>query len=34
MEEIQEEEEAEEDPHMDTLSQGEDKYHGPVTANL
>ena len=33
LEEIQEEEEVEEDPHTDTLSLGEDKYHRPVTAN-
>ena len=26
-------EEVGEDPHMDTLSQEEDKYHQPVTAN-
>ena len=32
-EEIQEEEEVGEDPHMDILSQEEDKYHRPVMAN-
>ena len=34
LEEILEEDEAEEDPHMDILFQEEDKHHRPVMANL